>query len=117
VLADHRYVRQLLWNLFSNASKFSPDDDLIRLRAETVGDHVRVTIEDHGRGIPLEQQDGLFERFYRARSGGDAQGFGLGLAICKAIVEGHGGTIGFESADGAGTRVWFTLRVVAEHAD
>jgi signal transduction histidine kinase len=117
VLADQRYVRQLLWNVLSNASKYSPDGDVIRLWAEAIEGHVRVTVEDHGRGIPIEQQSGLFERFYRAQSGGDMAGIGLGLAIAKAIVDAHGGVIGVESAPGEGTRVWFTLPILAERVD
>jgi signal transduction histidine kinase len=117
VMADPRYVRQLLWNLLSNASKYSSDGDLIRLRAAAREDHVRVTVEDHGQGIPIEQQRGLFERFYRAQSGAQTEGIGLGLAIAKAIVDAHGGRIGVESAPGEGTSVWFTLPIPAERAD
>jgi two-component system, OmpR family, phosphate regulon sensor histidine kinase PhoR len=117
VMADTQYVRQLVWNLLSNASKYSSDGDLIRLRAEAMEDRVRVTVEDQGQGIPIEQQRGLFERFYRAQSGAQTEGIGLGLAITKAIVDAHGGTIGVESAPGEGTRVWFTLPIPTEHPD
>ncbi|HZO28569.1 MAG TPA: ATP-binding protein [Chloroflexota bacterium] len=117
VMADGRYVCQLLWNLLSNASKYGPDGDLIRLRAEAIEGHVRVTIEDHGPGIPIEQQHGLFGRFYRTQSGAQTEGIGLGLAIAKAIVDAHGGTIGVDSAPGEGTRVWFTLPLVVGPAD
>jgi signal transduction histidine kinase len=117
VMADRQYVRQLLWNLLSNASKYSPDGDLIRLRAEAMEGYVWATVEDHGRGIPIEQQAGLFERFYRAQSSEDTKGIGLGLAIAKAIVDAHGGRIGVESAPGEGTRVWFTLPIPAYRAE
>jgi signal transduction histidine kinase len=117
ILADRRYVRQLLWNLLSNASKYSPDSGLIRLCAEVREDHVRVTVVDRGPGIPVEQQAGLFERFYRAQSSGRTEGIGLGLAIAKAIVDAHGGDIGVDSAPGQGTRVWFTLPLVGRRAD
>lgn len=117
VIADPHYVRQLLWNLLSNASKYSSEGDLIRLRAEALKDHVRVAVEDHGRGIPVEQQRGLFERFYRTQSGAHTEGIGLGLAIAKAIVDAHGGTIGVQSAPGEGTLVWFTLPIPIERAD
>jgi signal transduction histidine kinase len=70
---------------------------------------VRISVEDHGPGIPAEQQAGLFERFYRVRSDTDSPGVGLGLAIAKGIVEAHGGSIGIDSEVGSGTRVWFTL--------
>lgn len=114
VEADRRYVHQLLSNLLSNASKYSPDGALIQLRAESGDDHVRVTIRDHGRGIPEEQQAGLFERFYRTRSSARTEGIGLGLAIAKAITDAHGGTIGVSSTPGDGTCVWFTLPLLSE---
>lgn len=117
VLADRSYVRQLLGNLISNASKYSPDGDLIRLRAETMESYCRVTVEDRGQGIPIEQQAGLFERFYRTQSTVHAEGIGLGLAIAKAVADAHGGAIGVESAPGVGTRVWFTLPMMVECAD
>ncbi|GAC1320705.1 MAG: hypothetical protein NVSMB2_16820 [Chloroflexota bacterium] len=109
VLADKRYARQVLTNLLSNASKYSPEGSLIGLSAELTAAMVRISVVDRGPGIAPEQQVGLFERFYRVRMESDAPGVGLGLAIAKGIVEAHSGTIGVESAPGAGTRVWFTL--------
>lgn len=109
VLADERYARQVLSNLISNASKYSPDGGTITLRGEPLNGAVRVTVEDRGPGIPADQQVGIFQRFYRARPGNYEPGVGLGLAIAKGIVEAHGGRIGIESREGAGTRVWFTL--------
>lgn len=109
VLADKRYARQVLTNLLSNASKYSPERSLVGLSARAAAGMVRISVEDHGPGIPPEQQSGLFERFYRVRSNAEAPGVGLGLAIAKGIVEAHAGTIGVESAPGTGTRVWFTL--------
>jgi len=109
VLADRRYARQVLSNLLVNASKYSPEDSVIRVIARTIGNMMRIVVEDQGPGIPPEQQAGLFERFYRVRADTDAPGVGLGLAIGKGIVEAHGGSIGIETEVGTGTRVWFTL--------
>jgi signal transduction histidine kinase len=110
VLADQRYARQVLSNLLANASKYSPEQSVIRIVAsQPAPSVVRICVEDHGPGIPPEQQAGLFERFYRVRSDSDVPGVGLGLAIAKGIVEAHGGSIGIDSAPGTGTRVWFTL--------
>lgn len=111
VLADRRYVRQVLANLLANASKYSPEHTLIHVRAAPADSEgaVRVVVEDHGPGIPQEQQAGLFERFYRAQDERHRPGFGLGLAIAKSIVDAHGGTIGVDSQVGVGTRVWLTL--------
>ncbi len=109
VLADQRYARQVLSNLLNNASKYSPEQSVIRVVARTNGNMMHIAVEDQGDGIPPEQQAGLFERFYRVRTDSEAPGVGLGLAIAKGIVEAHGGSIGIESQVGTGTRVWFTL--------
>jgi signal transduction histidine kinase len=109
VLADNRYARQVLTNLLANASKYSPEQSVIRLVAVPNAKMVRISVIDQGPGIPPEQQVGLFERFYRVRSDTDVSGVGLGLAIAKGIVEAHGGRIGIESELGSGTSVWFTM--------
>ena len=109
VLADQRYARQVLTNLLANASKYSPEASVIRIAARSSANMVRVSVEDQGRGIPTEQQAGLFERFYRVRTDTEAPGVGLGLAIAKGIVEAHGGSMGIDSQVGSGTSVWFTL--------
>lgn len=109
VLADKRYARQVLSNLLANASKYSPEESVIRIVAAPNGNMLRISVVDQGPGIPHEQQAGLFERFYRVRANTDAPGVGLGLAIAKGIVEAHGGSIGIDSEVGSGTSVWFTL--------
>ena len=118
VLADQRYARQVLTNLLTNASKYSPEHSIIRIRAEPAENMLRISVEDQGPGIPPEHRAGLFERFYRVRADADAPGIGLGLAIAKGIVDAHGGTIGVDSQVGRGTRVWFTLPSAGRrHAD
>jgi signal transduction histidine kinase len=114
VLADGRYIRQVLFNLLNNASKYSPDGEVIRVRAERTEGNARVTVEDRGPGIPAEQRAGLFERFYRVRPGNTEPGVGLGLAIAKGIIDAHGGEIGLDGEAGNGTRLWFTLRLADE---
>ena len=109
VLADKRYARQVLTNLLANASKYSPEQSVIRVVVSPNANMVRISVVDQGPGIPLEHQAGLFERFYRVRADTDAPGVGLGLAIAKGIVEAHGGNIGIDSEPGMGTSVWFTL--------
>lgn len=111
VSADPRYARQVLTNLISNASKYSPHSTAIRVVARRVADDVRIAVEDRGPGIAPEDKDALFERFYRARPRGSEPGVGLGLAIAKGIVDAHGGRMGLESVLGAGSRFWFTLPV------
>jgi NtrC-family two-component system sensor histidine kinase KinB len=117
VMADPLRARQVLTNLLHNASKYSADGDVIGVRTEHLDGHVRISVADRGVGIPEDQQAGLFERFYRVRPGNEEPGIGLGLAICKGIVEAHGGTIGVESLPGSGTTVWFTLPVAPDNEE
>jgi signal transduction histidine kinase len=110
VMADERRTTQVLANLISNASKYAPEQTRVTVRAATVDGFVRVTVADEGPGIPLDEQNRLFQRFFRSRTVREqAGGLGLGLAICKAIVHAQGGEIAIESAPGQGTSVHFTL--------
>ena len=111
VLADRRRIVQVIGNLLTNAARHSPASSTIRVRAVREGGRVSVSVADEGRGIPAGDLPHLFRRFSRD----DAGGVGLGLAICKGIVEAHGGRIWAES-EGAGTgaRFIFTLPAVEE---
>ena len=112
VMADGRRIVQVLGNLLSNASQHSPVSSVIRIGAEPEGLHVRVTVTDQGRGIAADQLPRLFRRFSRPDAGNRT---GLGLAICKGIVEAHGGRIWAESdGPGLGARFTFTLLAHAE---
>ena len=108
VMADRRRIVQVLGNLLSNAARNSSELSVIRVTAVRDGVYVAVSVTDEGRGIPAESLPNLFRKFSRAQSeeqGGDT---GLGLAICKGIVEAHGGRIWAES-DGPGTGACFTF--------
>ncbi len=111
-LADQSHASRVVANLVSNASKYGPEDESIRIGAERVNGHVRITVADAGPGIPADQRMRLFEHFYRLRSHAEAPGIGLGLAIARGIVELHGGMIGIENGEQQGARVWFTLPAV-----
>ena len=115
VLADRRRIGQVLVNLLSNAARHSPPPSAIRVSAVRDGVDVAFSVTDQGRGIPAESLPNLFQKFSIARSeeqGGDT---GLGLAICKGIVETHGGRIRAESeGPGLGARFTFTLPTVEE---
>ena len=120
VMADRQRIVQVLTNLLSNAARHSPGSTPIRVEAAREGAHVAVSVCDEGRGVPPEMLGRLFAR-HVALTGGDAGGgtvaAGLGLAICKGLVEAHGGRIRAESAGiGRGARFTFTLPV-AEGAD
>ena len=115
VMADRRRIVQVLGNLLSNAVRNSPESAAIRVTASRDGVHVAFSVTDEGRGIPAESLPYLFRKFYGAQSeeqGGDT---GLGLAICKGIVEAHGGRIWAESdGPGMGARFTFTLPTVED---
>ena len=118
VLADERRIVQVLSNLLSNASRHSPDSSSIHVGALRDGVHVAVSVSDEGRGVPPEQLPHLFRKYADvAGAEGGMRGFGLGLAICKGLVEAHGGRIRAESAGlGHGTRFTFTVPVADEPA-
>ena len=111
VTADRRRIVQVLNNLLANAARHSPESRPIRVAAGLDGVHVRISVTDEGSGVAPERLGQLFSRY--PRGGGDRPaGAGLGLAICKGLVEAHGGRIGAESpGPGQGTRVEFTLPV------
>ena len=110
VMADRRRIVQVIGNLLSNAARHSPEDSVIRLSAARARGNVEVSVADRGRGIPAEDLPLLFRKFSRREGRDTADATGLGLAICKGIVEAHGGRIWAES-DGAGlgARFVFTL--------
>ena len=113
IAADGRRMTQVLDNLLSNASKYSPESSSIRVTASRDGFFLAISVTDEGRGIPPEQQARLFEKFSRLDDGRSDQriaGEGLGLAICKGLVEAHGGRIRAESSgEKHGTRITFTI--------
>lgn len=96
-VAAPRRLRQVLTNLLSNAIKFSPEKGRVWLRLVEESDVVRIEVADEGIGIPLDEQEHVFEDFFRARNVGEVGGTGLGLSIVKKIVGAHHGEIWFES--------------------
>ena len=116
--ADRQRMMQVLTNLLSNASKYSPDQSAIRVSASVEDVYVAISVSDEGRGLSAERLPHLFRMYSRIDSenlGRHPAGEGLGLAICKGIVEAHGGRIRAESeGPGLGTRFTFTVPAVDE---
>lgn len=111
VLAEASQVRQLLTNLLSNAIRFrSPAPLVVSLRAQVTGLDVQFSLQDNGIGLAPEHAEQVFVMFQRLHSRIETGGNGIGLAVCRKIVERHGGRIWLESAGTGGTTVHFTLK-------
>jgi PAS domain S-box-containing protein len=111
VLADPQRFQQILYNLASNALKFTPRGGQVTISAKRDDAFSYVSVRDTGVGIPPDQLAPVFEEFHQARSTERNQGAGLGLAITKRLVEAHGGTISLESRVGEGSCFTFSLPV------
>jgi PAS domain S-box-containing protein len=111
LVADSARLVQVLINLLGNALKFSPDNSTIVIKEEQTDAYTRISVTDQGRGIPRDQQAGIFDRFQQVNPTDkvEKQGSGLGLAICKTIIEAHKGRIGVSSEPGSGSTFWFEI--------
>jgi PAS domain S-box-containing protein len=116
VHADPDRIVQVVTNLLSNASKFSPSEAVVDVRLENVGKAARLNVSDRGPGVPAEFQARLFEPFAQLDASHlhGAGGTGLGLSICKGIVERLGGKIGFTPREGGGSTFYFELPLAVE---
>lgn len=114
IAVDANRLEQVISNLVANALKHTTAGDKIRMSAELESEGLKVTISDTGGGIHPQDMPFIFERYYQGKGNADfaqsaMEGSGLGLSICKHIVEAHGGAISFRSAKGQGTTFYFTL--------
>ncbi len=114
--ADPDRIAQVLRNLLENAVKYSPEGGLVVVRGEATPNEVTLSVADQGVGIAPEHMNQLFDKFFRAESGtgGHVVGSGLGLPICRAIVESHGGRIWANSQIGQGSTFYFTIPLKAQ---
>jgi two-component system sensor histidine kinase KdpD len=110
---DEVMLEQVLSNLLENAARHTPPGTAVEISADVAGDALEVAVRDHGPGFPAGEETRVFEKFHQARPESAQSGFGLGLAICKAIVEAHGGTIRATNAPGGGAEFRFTLPMPA----
>ncbi len=110
LVVDQRLVDRVLLNLVGNAIKFTPSGGRVIVGALASGEEVEFYVRDTGPGIPADKVDAVFEKFKQLeRDSGTRAGYGLGLSICKRVVEAHGGRIWVESKDGEGSRFAFRL--------
>jgi signal transduction histidine kinase len=109
VEADEARIKQVLNNLIDNALKFNEGDSTVIIKARVLENELMILVEDHGIGIPEGEAQTIFDEYYRASNHGDREGQGIGLNICKQIVESHGGRIHVESVEGEGSTFGFTL--------
>ncbi|HEU5368040.1 MAG TPA: HAMP domain-containing sensor histidine kinase, partial [Ktedonobacterales bacterium] len=117
VFADAVRIGQVLTNYLTNALKYSPEDRPVEVGLQVEGQQARVWVRDQGPGIPLAEQERLWERFHRVPGievqSGSGIGLGLGLYINKTIMEYHQGQVGVQSAPGQGATFWFTMPLAA----
>jgi hypothetical protein len=109
VWGDKKRINQVVQNLLSNAMKFTPAGGSITLRAEDEGDNLKVEVEDTGPGVPPEDQERLFEPYFRLKEHSRLPGVGLGLYLSRRLVELHGGRMEIKSKVGRGTNFSFFL--------
>jgi len=96
--ADELLLKRILDNLITNAKKYTPEGTTVNVEAQNIGQEIMLTIADQGPGIPQEELDNLFERYYRGtNTTDDTTGTGLGLAITKQLIDLHDGTISVQS--------------------
>ena len=108
---DNVHLVNVIYNLLDNASKYSPETPDIVISTRNKGNHILISVQDHGMGMSADQQKMIFEKFYRVPTGNvhNIKGFGLGLTYVKTVVEAHGGIIEVKSAPGKGST--FTIQL------
>ena len=110
---DYLMIDQVVTNLIENAVKYTPPGTRIEVGVERRGERVRVTVADRGAGIPAGKRERVFDKFHRLEQHDQTQGSGLGLAVSKGLVEGHGGRIWVEETAGGGATFVFELPIDA----
>jgi two-component system sensor histidine kinase KdpD len=112
VYVDAPLITQVFSNLLENAAKHTPPGTKITITGRLDGDTTLVTVEDTGPGFPLGDTELLFAKFQRGRDEGNSGGAGLGLAICRAILKAHGGSISAVQSPGGGARFEIAIPAV-----
>jgi two-component system sensor histidine kinase KdpD len=106
---DGLLMEQVLVNLLDNALKYTPDQSPIDISAKVDGRDLVVQVEDRGPGVPEEDSERLFDKFYRGSQKSNKSGAGLGLSICKGVIQIHGGVIWARNRTGGGSNFGFSI--------
>jgi|GEM_PF-3122260 len=115
VYGDRDRLDQVLTNLVGNALRFAPPESSVVIGARAEGDDLVVTVADQGPGLKPDEAGRVFDRFFQGQEKGQGhKGAGLGLAIVRSLVEAHGGSVGVDSAPGAGATFWVRLKLLQE---
>lgn len=121
VSADAERLGQVVTNYLSNALRYSGEASPVEVGVQREGGQGRMWVRDQGPGIPPDEQERVWERFYRvpgiAVQSGSGMGLGIGLYLSKTIIEQHGGLVGVQSTSGAGATFWFTLPLAPPEED
>jgi PAS domain S-box-containing protein len=112
ITGDKNRLEQVITNLLTNAAKYSAGQDKIILKSEVADQHLKISVQDFGEGIPESKLPFIFDRFYRVNENhNDISGLGLGLYICSEIIKAHNGKVGVDSQVGFGSTFWFTIPI------
>jgi len=113
MLIDRIRLKQVITNLVKNAATYSPEDSPIKLEGRICKEHFEVSVTDHGDGIASQHLEKIFEPFYRVTLTDRRRwgGMGLGVSLCRGIIEAHGATIWVESKLGEGSKLTFALPI------
>jgi PAS domain S-box-containing protein len=118
VAAEQLYLEQIVRNLLSNAEKYSPDTEKIEVQVTRDAGYLLVSVLDRGPGVPDDEIDSIFTPFYRSpNTSGNVSGVGVGLAVCRRLVEAHGGHMWALNREGGGADIGFALPIVEEFDD
>lgn len=116
VWAEARHLDQILSNLVNNAIKFSPANSVIEIELHKLGDYAQVCVSDRGPGVPAEQKERIFDKFFVGVEHEALAGVGLGLFISRELVRLHGGKIWVEDNPAGGSRFYFTIPLATQEA-
>jgi signal transduction histidine kinase len=118
VIVDPERIGQVVTNYLTNAFKYSPADKPVEISVRVEENQARVSVRDEGPGLSLEEQERIWDQFYRVPGvevhSGSSVGLGLGLHICRTIIERHHGRVGVQSAPGKGATFWFVLPLAGD---